>query len=150
MTRGIRFGRMGQDSGQALVEFALVLPLLLLLCFGVLEFGRYYWTRLTLRHVVREAARFAVTGNVLPDSLGEAMPRRESIQQIILRSNAEFGLRIAPSEITLTPPDGGAPGGIVRVEVSYPYRAVFPLLEAAFPRGPVVIRISSVMKNERF
>ena len=54
-------------SGQSLVEFAIVLPLLLLVFFGIFEFGRFYFTKLTLQHAVREATRFAITGNVLAD-----------------------------------------------------------------------------------
>jgi Flp pilus assembly pilin Flp len=53
--------RLGRDeSGVALVEFALVLPLLLLVLFGVLEFGRIfnYWIDET--HLANEAARWAV------------------------------------------------------------------------------------------
>lgn len=48
-----------EESGVALVEFALVLPLLLLVLFGVFEFGRVfnYWIDET--HLANEAARWA-------------------------------------------------------------------------------------------
>ncbi len=47
------------DAGSALVEFALVVPLLMLLLFGITEFGRAlnYWIDET--HLANEAARFA-------------------------------------------------------------------------------------------
>jgi Flp pilus assembly protein TadG len=47
------------ESGQALVEFALVLPLLFLLLFGMLDFGKAYnyWNDAT--HLTAEGARFA-------------------------------------------------------------------------------------------
>jgi Flp pilus assembly protein TadG len=47
------------DTGAALVEFALVVPLLVLLLFGITEFGRAlnYWIDET--HLANEAARFA-------------------------------------------------------------------------------------------
>jgi len=48
--------------GQTLVEFALVLPVLLLLLFGVIEFGATFHAWLTLEHAAREAARYAATG----------------------------------------------------------------------------------------
>lgn len=38
--------------GQTLVEFSLVLPLLLMLIFGIVEFGRIYSAKLTLDHAV--------------------------------------------------------------------------------------------------
>ena len=142
--------RLRSRRGQSIVEFSLAIPALLLLFFGIFEFGRYYWTRVTLRHVVREAARFAVTGNVLPDSAGDPLDRPTSIQQLILGSNGAFGLRITPGQISLTPADGGGPGSIVQVAVDYPYTPVVPLVASAFPGGQVMIRVSTVMRNESF
>ena len=48
---------MKKEKGQALVELAFVLPILLLLVFGVIEFGSIYHTQLALDHASREAAR---------------------------------------------------------------------------------------------
>ena len=47
------------DRGAALVEFALILPLLVLLVFGIIEFGRGYHTKTTLTHAAREGVRVA-------------------------------------------------------------------------------------------
>lgn len=49
---------MKRQQGSALVEFALVLPLLLILCFVITELGRAYYQYNTLAKSVREAARF--------------------------------------------------------------------------------------------
>ena len=49
-----------KESGQTLVEFALVAILFFILIFGILEFGRALWTWNTIVHVTREGARFAV------------------------------------------------------------------------------------------
>ncbi len=48
--------------GSALVEMAVVMPMLLILFASIFEFGRLFHTRLTARHAVIEATRFAVTG----------------------------------------------------------------------------------------
>lgn len=45
------------DRGASLVEFALVMPLLLLLLFGVIEFAWLFTQNLDVRHGAREAAR---------------------------------------------------------------------------------------------
>lgn len=51
------------DSGAAAVEFALVLPLLIVLICGVVDFGRAYNARVTLTHAAREGVRvWALTG----------------------------------------------------------------------------------------
>ena len=46
--------------GQALTEFALVLPLLLLLFFAIFEFGRFVLAYEALNNAVREGARYAI------------------------------------------------------------------------------------------
>ena len=46
--------------GQALVEFALVIPLFLFLVFGIIDLGRGVWAADTAAHAASEAARFAI------------------------------------------------------------------------------------------
>jgi general stress protein CsbA len=53
---------MKSEKGQSLVEYAFVLPLLLLLIFGIVDFGRYFHAALTVDHAGREAARAASVG----------------------------------------------------------------------------------------
>jgi Flp pilus assembly pilin Flp len=54
-------GRRDQE-GAAAVEFALLLPLLVLLLFGMIEFGLAFNTRIQATNAAREAARQAVVG----------------------------------------------------------------------------------------
>jgi Flp pilus assembly pilin Flp len=51
----------GQD-GAAAVEFALLLPLLVVLLFGFIQFGMAFNTRIQATNAAREAARLAVVG----------------------------------------------------------------------------------------
>src|SRR5262245_25103904 len=46
------------EQGQSLVEFAMVLPLLLVIGLGTVEFGRAYYQYNTLTKAVREGARY--------------------------------------------------------------------------------------------
>jgi hypothetical protein len=55
----LRTSRRGQSS-QALIEFALISPVLLLLLFGIIDIGRAVFYYDTLNHAVREGARAAV------------------------------------------------------------------------------------------
>ena len=48
------------EKGQALVEFALVLPVLLMLLCGIIDFGWLYYNQITLNNAAREGARYAV------------------------------------------------------------------------------------------
>lgn len=47
------------ERGAALVEFAIVASVFLTVVFGVLEFGRLYWTHNALRDAARRGARYA-------------------------------------------------------------------------------------------
>lgn len=70
--RPVPAGRsLGDERGQALVEFALILPLLLLILFAVVDFGKAfnYWTDET--HLANQGARLvAVNGGTGGPALG--------------------------------------------------------------------------------
>jgi Flp pilus assembly protein TadG len=54
------FGR--NTAGAAAVEFALTVPLLLLMLFGGIEYGRLLWTKNSIQYAVEQAARCAAMG----------------------------------------------------------------------------------------
>ena len=57
----------GGQRSQALIEFALVSPVLLLLLFGVIDLGRAIFYYDTINHAAREGARTAIrASNALP------------------------------------------------------------------------------------
>lgn len=72
------FVRFGQ-RGQALVEFVLVTPLLLLLFFGVVDFTMALRDWIAVTNATREAARFA--------SLGGDVTSNEIIERAVQKSN---------------------------------------------------------------
>lgn len=47
------------QCGQAMVEFALVLPILLILVGGIIDFGWLYYNKIALNNAAREGARYA-------------------------------------------------------------------------------------------
>ena len=53
-----------EDRGVAAGEFALVLPILLVLVFGIIDFGLYYYNDLLLTQTARDAARYVSVGDV--------------------------------------------------------------------------------------
>ena len=54
---------MRSQKGQSLVETALIIPIILMLLFGIADFGRVFHVYLTLDHAGREAAREASGGS---------------------------------------------------------------------------------------
>jgi hypothetical protein len=47
--------------GQALAEFALVIPVFMLVLGGVIQFGIFFWDQNTLNQIARDGGRFAAT-----------------------------------------------------------------------------------------
>lgn len=119
--------------------------MLMILLVGIFEFSRMFYTRLTVRHAVSEATRFAVTGNVLSDTLGDPLTRIRSITETI-QHNAE-NLAVDVANITVTPADGGGPEEIVTVSVTFQYTYAMQMMEDMFP---VAFTISTSMRNEPF
>lgn len=58
----MRRRRHDEESGQSLVEFAMVLPMLLLILFAVIDFGRILQAHVSLTNAVREGARVGAVG----------------------------------------------------------------------------------------
>lgn len=92
------------DRGAAAVEFALVLPLFLVLVFGIVEFGRGYHTKTTLTHAAREGARVAALN--IGDPVQAARQAAPSLNQGLLQ------VSVSASPCTVGQP--------VSVTVTYP------------------------------
>ncbi len=121
--------RRSDERGQALVEFTLVVPLLVILLFGIVEIGRIGNAYLTVTHAARHGARYGavgadntqITARVL-DSATALNPA--GIQTSILRS-----------------------GGDIRVRVAYPVTLITPVISGMIP-NPVVVSSEVVMRME--
>jgi Flp pilus assembly protein TadG len=102
-----------------MVEFALVLPILLLLVMGIIQFGILFNNYVALTDGVRAGARQAAVSRDLPDPVAAATNRVKA---------SAAGLDEGKLEVTVTPydpEDGSASwvqGGDVTVEAKYPYQ----------------------------
>jgi Flp pilus assembly protein TadG len=135
------------SNGAGLVELALTLPILLMFFFSVFEFGHQFYARLSMSHAVAEAARYAVTGNVLTDpETGQALERVESIR-IMLEQHAA-NLAVEVRDVEIEPADGGGPGAVVSVSASLRYQYWLPGLGDILP--PTDFTVTTAMKNEPF
>lgn len=125
-----------KDSpGQALVELALVLPLLLLLLLGIVEMGRVGNASLTLAHAAREGARVGITGaedTVITDRIqGAASTLNQEALVIQLHPARESRER----------------GGEFTVTLDYQLPIFVPFLEAFLP-NPFPLQGRAVMRLE--
>jgi Flp pilus assembly pilin Flp len=111
LRRWVRRCGLARETGAALVEFALILPILAVLLFGMLEFGKIfnYWIDET--HLTAEGARWAVVNNV---------PSGSSLQQYVL-GQADSAELSSGAHVCISFPNGGTPkvGDPVRFDMSY-------------------------------
>lgn len=59
-------GKFKDEEGASAVEFAIVLPVLLLLILGIIQFGLIFFNYISITHATREGARWAALGQ--PDA----------------------------------------------------------------------------------
>jgi Flp pilus assembly protein TadG len=99
------------EGGQAVVEFALVLPLLLALMTAIFSFGMTFKNYLTLVDAVRSGARVAAVSRTASDPAAAA-------KTAVVNAGTDLGL--TTTAVTVNP-TSWTTGGSVTVAASYPY-----------------------------
>jgi Flp pilus assembly protein TadG len=133
--------RDGRQLGIASVEFAIVLPFLLLLLFGVTELGRALIRYNALTKTVRDGARYAAayallgtTGQVQIDAQLQTATRNLIVYGNTAGTGTPVVAGLTPGEIALV--DLG--GDRIRVDANYPYQPMFGAMLPTFGNGPDV------------
>jgi Flp pilus assembly pilin Flp len=106
-----------REHGAAAVEFALLLPLLVMLLFGFIQFGVAFNTRIQATNAAREAARLAVVGIDDWDDVGG-----DQFWDVV-RERAGVG-SISDCSVTSDP----FVGGTLTVSFDYPLNLAIPFL----------------------
>ncbi len=122
--------RVRAQQGQALVEFALVLPVLLLIIVGIFKFGAVYNRYITLTDAVRVGSRELALGRGLNGLAGSTQdPCLRAVNRTI--NAASPAVQLVPSQVTVTLllpdacPTASAPANMVqgdeaKIEAEYP------------------------------
>jgi Flp pilus assembly protein TadG len=133
--------------GQALVELALILPILLMLLLGIFEFGRAWNTKQVLTDAAREGARLAVVQN---DDIDQ-----DSVKAAIARHLSRAG--IPGTAVTISFDENDPPAGHWResdrmqtlyVGVQYHFGFFGPLLKAVTGSETITLASLVTMRNE--
>jgi Flp pilus assembly protein TadG len=131
--------RRTDERGQALVEFALILPIILLLVVGMLEFARAWNLHQTMTDAAREGARRAVLAD-LNDPTGQT---QDSVKKAMWDRLAMFGYDPAHATMTINPlADWKSTGKAITVTLVCPYRFW------VVPWMTISMRSSFTMRNE--
>ena len=161
----LRHGRAHDGDGQALVEFALVFPVMVLLLFGILDLGRAIYAYNTISNAAREGARVAAVNQVAtpPSDTAcvEDMPVEDptdphwSIQACAASSAVSLGLPLSAVTVSYSPPPSTeiscSPtldvGCIASVTVTYRWTAMTPVIGNLV--GPINMSSTSQIPIER-
>lgn len=148
--------KMRAQKGAALVEFAIVLPLLMLLLMGIMEFGMIMHDYIMLAQGAREGARTAAVGGsvrAIQNRVTEAsLPgvRPEMVQ--ITAFDANTGGWVAVGDTASGTKNNVPSDGILRVTIKdYPHRMVtgrFFALLPGYENGFFKLNASLTMRRE--
>jgi uncharacterized protein (UPF0333 family) len=110
--RGIDVQSMGSEEGQTLVEFALVLPILLVLVIGIFDFGSAFNSKNDLNFLANTAARYAEVNSCAP--CAAASPPYTGANAIgnYVKSTADTSQLSNNLAITFCLPDGTTHNGV--------------------------------------
>ena len=117
------FSRLSRTEGQAFVEFAIVLPLLVMLVVGICQFGLAFHNYLSITDATRVGARAAAVNRT--SAAGPCSAARTAIQNTV--STTQWST--ISSRITCTA--GANTGDPVKVIVKYPYKIGLPGFSAS-------------------
>ena len=106
---------MDRERGAALVEFALVLSILVMILFGIIEFGRAYQVQLSVTHASREGVRVLAVTQDPAEAVAATMGAAGSLDLA--------ALQVEPGICT--------PGEATQLRVAYPVSYDIPLFGSA-------------------
>jgi hypothetical protein len=123
------------EKGQSLVEFAILLPILLLLLMGILEFGIILNSYLTINNASREGARLGIVSG-------------SNIEINELITNISPNLDTANLIVNITPLEGiRTSGETITVEIIYNYQVIIPIISNIL-NNVVVLKAQTSMRME--
>lgn len=130
-----RMNKKSKRNGQALVEMALVVTVLLFLTMGLIQYGLISNARITMTNLAREGARFAAVHATESGSDTSTNPAL-GIKAYVVQVAQSTPLRnITTASVTVTPAEGNAArtsGQPITVTVTYNLRSKF-IMPISFP-----------------
>jgi len=125
---------MKSENGQSLVEFALILPLLVLLLFGIVDFARIFHAYLTIDHAGREAARAASVG-------------KDDVTVKNTALNDAASIHLLSGGVVISPSGTRTSGDDVSITITYPFTFLTPVI-GEIVGGSFTLSDTTVMRVE--
>lgn len=129
------------ERGAAATEFALLLPVFLMILFGIIEFGMVMYGREVVTNAAREGARAGIV---------QGPPKRTSGQITTIANSYLTGTGINQADVTFTPAGVGlASPNTLTVTAQYNYRFLIPYIPNVLGiPNPLLITTQAVMRHE--
>lgn len=119
--------------GQAMTEFALLVPVMLMLVLGIFEAGRFFYITSALANAAREGARYGVTH--ASDASG--------IRARVVNSSPQLGINTSDVAVSCNPSGSCVFGNKVAVSVAFNFQSLTPLLPAFTVTRQATMRIEA-------
>ena len=151
--------RLRKNRGTAIVEFAMVVPMLLMLFMVIIEFGRYSYVQHTLQFATREGVRLALVGGTgtTPSQRAASIVGRIQDCAKVAMAPSSVVISIYPINPDYTDPSGwqgtqdpGLPGSYMRVRTQYDLHFITPVIGAFVSGGHILMQAQATYRNELF
>lgn len=123
------------EKGQSLVEFSIMLPIVVLILMGIIEFGLMLNSYLMIENASREGARTGIVGSTDTDIRSQI-----TVVSPVLDSN-RLTINITPAE------SQRKSGDTLTVSVTYSYQMTVPIISNLFS-SPIQLRAQTSMRME--
>jgi Flp pilus assembly protein TadG len=138
--------RMRSERGAALVEAAMIMPLIMLISVGIFEFGRAYQSSQVLTNAAREGARLAVLEGRTDEEVRARVNKYVTDGGLTALSDGNIQVN---RTVTLT-----ATATASTVTITYPFEFMMlnPIVRMVTPASstgaPITLTASTLMRNE--
>lgn len=139
--------RMRSEKGAALIEAAITVPVILLICVGIFEFGRAYQTQQVLTNAAREGARSAVITGTTDDAVRTRV--RNYMQAGSLPNWETANIAVSRNEDM----PGSDTGSKITIDYPFQFMVLNPVVRLIAPAddktgAPITMQSSALMRNE--
>ena len=129
------------ERGAVAAEFALLLPVLLTILFGIIEFGMIMYGREVVTNAAREGARAGIV---------QGPPKRTAGEIVAIANTYLTATGVNPADVTFTPAgEGLANPNTLTVTATYNYNFLIPYIPNMIGvPNPLIITTQVVMRHE--
>jgi Flp pilus assembly protein TadG len=150
---------LDRQSGATVVEMAILAPVFLLILLSLIELSMMFFATLTMQYAVREAARYAITGQANLDPNTSNQQRYAAVIASMQDNSLGFYEKLGPvisvngkSYAVANYSNGmfGVPGAIIVLQLDCDWVVTTPFLSSLFNNGKYHFAVAATMRNEYF